>query len=422
MNKLLNKTLLYYCSFAVVLLVVVTPITYWVMQSLQLEDVNESIALRKNEFMQRSQWNNLSPEEIEAWNRFNRDIKLLPDTVTAPMETIVEQVFYDTLDVEWEPYHVWYQRVPVAEGEAILMVRKDLIEAEDIFTGAATVILSTLVALLIGFLILTRIIAARLWRPFYQSLEVLRGFDISEGQHPELASSRIAEFAELKAVLDGLISHSISRFRKEQEFTQNASHELQTPLAVFRSKLDLLLQNESLTEDQAKLVHELYDAANRLLRINKNLLLLAKMENTAYERTEVIDMAALVRETLPYFEEQAQEKSLTIDQQLYETTTVSGNRGLVEVLVNNLLMNAIRHNRAGGAIQIELTQTSLRISNTGATEALDAEHVFERFAKTSRHAHSAGLGLAISRKIARLHEWELSYQFEEQQHVFLLHF
>ena len=133
-------------------------------------------------------------------------------------------------------------------------------------------------------------------------------------------------------------------------------------------------------------------------------------------------MATLIRETLPYFEEQAQEKSLAIEQQLGAANTISGNKGLVEVLVNNLLMNAIRHNRADGKVRIELTQTSLRISNTGATEALDAKHVFERFAKTSRHAHGAGLGLAISRKIARLHEWELSYQFEEQQHVFLLHF
>lgn len=419
---MLNKTLLYYSVFAVVLLLVAMPFTYWVMQSLQMEDVEDSIALRKNEFLQRGRWNQLTPTEIEAWNRFNRDIKLLPDTVTAPMETILEQVFYDTLDVEWEPYYVWYQRVPVAEGNAVLMVRKDLIEAEDIFTGAALVLICILVAMLVGFLLLTRMVAARLWRPFYQSLEVLRSFDLSEGKHPPLPQSNVAEFAELKAALDTLIAHSIDQFRKEQEFTQNASHELQTPVAVLRSKLDLLLQSEHLTNSQATLVHELYDAASRLLRINKNLLLLTKMEHTAYKRTETIAPAALLRAALPYVEEQAQEKSLTIQQTLSDAVTITGNKGLVEVLINNLLMNAIRHNCPNGAVWLELTDEALQVRNTGQTEPLLASRVFERFAKTSSHAHSAGLGLAISQKIAQLHGWQLSYEFREQQHIFSLRF
>ncbi|UBM60739.1 HAMP domain-containing histidine kinase [Marinilongibacter aquaticus] len=422
MKKLLHRTLRYYALYAVGMVCLITPFSYWLFQKIHLDDVDEAIWLRSREFDAQAQWAKLSEEDIGKWNDFNRDIKILPDTVQIEKGQIVQQVFYDALADEWEPYRVLYRNIPTATSPKVLMIRINLIESKDLLLASAEVVLCILLALLIGFLFLTRVISKKLWSPFYHSLDLLDAFDIEQTNKPAFSKTDIAEFHKLNVALERLIADNMKAFEREKEFTQNASHELQTPLAIFQSKLDMLLQSKDLTAEQAEILQELYAASARLLRINRNLLLLAKIEHKQFSEVETLSFKSIIEEALPYFQDQAFEKDLTINWVFGTEGVVNGSRGLCEILVNNLIMNAIRHNVRGGEVNISLQKGCLKIQNTGQVEALQGDEVFRRFSRGNKQAVSSGLGLAIVKKIARQYRWEIEYRFQDSQHTFSLFF
>ena len=261
-----------------------------------------------------------------------------------------------------------------------------------------------------------------LWKPFYDTLEKVKQFNIEQQRQPQFIASKIREFEELNSSVQKLIQSNLQSYASQKTFTQNAAHELQTPLAIFNSKLDLLLQDKSLTEPQSKILESLYTAASRLSRINKNLLLLAKIENNQFSDVTTFTLNGLVKEVLPYFTKQAEQKSLIIEQVTQNEIVLKANQGLAEIMVNNLLLNAIRHNIDKGDIEIRLKEQQLVISNTGLQQPLDNEKLFKRFGKSSTDAHSSGLGLAIVKEICDRYGWQVQYQFYKNRHLFSISF
>lgn len=205
-----------------------------------------------------------------------------------------------------------------------------------------------------------------------------RTFQAGNGVCPQLAESNTKEFARLNTALQRLMTNSLNSYRLQKEFTENASHELQTPLAVFQSKLDLLLQQPELTERQADIIQDLYQMNSRLSRLNRNLLLLAKMENNQFSRTESVDVITVIKELQPYLESLSGE--LVLKQNFSaDSLPIKANRSLLESMVNNLVVNAVRHNKTGGEITVSLSDDRLTISNTSDDAALDAGQIFNRF-------------------------------------------
>lgn len=421
MSKLLNKTLAYYVISAIVLLALSAPLFYWLAQKLYLDDVDEAIVLRKDEFNTHT-LKTLQSSEIQTWNRFNRDIRILPDTVKQAHEKIILQNFYDSLSREWEPYRILYTNVQIAGSPHTLMIRLNLVESEDLIETTGLLYLIILTVSMIGFVIVSRVISTKMWQPFYNTLAIVSNFDIEQHEQPRFPRTTILEFRQLNEALEKLIEQNLRAFQTQKEFTENASHELQTPLAVFQSKLDTLLQNPDLTAQQAGTVQQLYEAVARLSRINKNLLLLAKMGNNQYADRENISITGTIREVLPYFDEQAAEKQLQLKSDLAQEITISANKGLAEILVNNLLLNAIRHNVKGGNITIQTTSNQLIICNTGTDMPLQTAGLFQRFGKTTENPANSGLGLAIVKKIADLNKWSVSYTFSDGRHCFTVQF
>lgn len=187
----------------------------------------------------------------------------------------------------------------------------------------------------------------RLWQPFDKTLEAIEHFKLENGVCPQLAESNTKEFARLNTALQRLMTNSLNSYRLQKEFTENASHELQTPLAVFQSKLDLLLQQPELTERQADIIQDLYQMNSRLSRLNRNLLLLAKMENNQFSRTESVEVITVIKELQPYLESLSSE--LVLKQNFSaDSLPIKANRSLLESMVNNLVVNAVRHNKTGG--------------------------------------------------------------------------
>lgn len=422
MNRLLNRTLINYTFFATLILILSSPFFYWMMEKLYLDDVDEAILLRKKEFLINNRAS-LKTDDVSIWNRFNRDTRLLPDTITTkPKDHIIQETFYDAMTPEWEPYRVLYTNVIIEQKPYVLMIRLNLVESEDLIKTLTWLYFGVLFTLLIVIFFITRFISNRLWQPFYDTLEKIRQFNIEHHTLPVFTKTPIKEFRQLNKGLINLINDNLKAYQSQKEFTENAAHELQTPLAVFQSKLDMLLQDTSLNRNQAAILQSLYEAASRLSRVNKNLLLLSKIENNQYTVWEQVDIQGIIEDLTPYFSEQALSRNLIIHTNIINAPLLNASKPLVEIMISNLILNAISHNKMNGDISIKVTFNEFIICNTSDQAKLDSENMFKRFGKISRASNSSGLGLAIIRQICQLHNWKVGYNYQIDKHFFTITF
>ncbi|RYG04462.1 MAG: HAMP domain-containing histidine kinase [Chitinophagaceae bacterium] len=272
-----------------------------------------------------------------------------------------------------------------------------------------------------GFLLINRKISGKLWLPFRNSLDTIRDFNLDQQTVINFEKSDIDEFNELNTSLAKLISGNVAAYRQQKEFADNASHELQTPLAIIQSKLELLSQTHTLNADQYKIIDDTLKALSKVSRINKNLLLLTKIENNQYAEDETLDLAALIESHLALFDNFFEERQLIVEQSLLPGKEVRGNKILLEILLNNLITNAIRYTEAGNLVKIDLSDAALIISNSGS-RSLNETAVFKRFSTGTNKSPGTGLGLALVKEICTRHQWTASYAFEEGWHKFAIRF
>lgn len=304
----------------------------------------------------------------------------------------------------------------------IILTHEEGREDRLLIVGAVTLLTVLFFALMLtGFILLNRRISQRLWQPFYNSLAKIKNFSLEQKKPVVFEHATVDEFAELNQSLDKLITGNIAAYTQQKEFAENASHELQTPLAIVQSKLELLMQNQQLTTEQYNIIEDALKALSRVSRVNKNLLLLTKIENSQYMEKDALDVTGLLANLVPQFETIAAGKQIQLITQLQPAVTITGNRALVEILLNNLITNAIRYTAAGSEIILQLTHNSFTISNPG-NRSLQTEQLFKRFAAASIQQPGTGLGLAIVKQICNRYNWIIQYTFNNGQHVFSLTF
>jgi signal transduction histidine kinase len=200
-----------------------------------------------------------------------------------------------------------------------------------------------------------------------------------------------------------------------RNFTDNASHEMQTPLAIINSRLDLLIQDPRMREEHHRTVHAMYDAISRLRQLNQSLLLLTKIENNQFPQMESVNLAPLITEKLAELEDPLKDRQLLVHTEL-DKLWLPMNGYLADILLNNLLVNAIRHNRNAGQVDIRLRDRMLRISNSGPAPGFDASTIFDRFVKGA-HSGGTGLGLAIVRQICDNYRFPVGYSYADGLHT-----
>jgi signal transduction histidine kinase len=289
-----------------------------------------------------------------------------------------------------------------------------------IILGAITLLTVFFFALILGgFVWLNRRISTQLWQPFYQTLEQVKAFDLNSNATVEFQSGSIIEFEELNNSINKLLASNIATFRQQKEFTENASHELQTPLSIVQSKLDLLLQDGDLSASQSQIIEQTNYALSRVSRINKNLLLLSKIENNQFMEQQQISVAESITEIMDLLADLLEGR--IIKSVFNSECIVEGNRMLVEIMLTNLLMNSLRHTNKGVTIFISLTDAKLVIANPG-TYQLDSLRLFKRFTAASDQTLGSGLGLSIVKEICRRYGWEVTYNFIDNHHEFTVNF
>jgi signal transduction histidine kinase len=325
---------------------------------------------------------------------------------------------YDTVYRERIPYRAMAFTV-VSGGQAYLVtIRRPLLEAEDLMQSIVLAITLLLIAFVTGLLLLNRKLSKKIWKPFYSILSQLRNYEIDKSAVIQPAATGINEFDDLSMAIHELTQRNSKAYASYREFTENASHEMQTPLAIFQSKLELLIQTQPFSDEQASLVNALSDVNSRLIKLNKSLLLLTKIENYHYHETEKIQLTELTEKITGQLKHVADVREIAVTEDYSAEIFLIANRSLMEILFSNLFSNAIRYNTQGGRIVVSTEQSFLVVKNTSVSGALDPSKIFDRFYKQHANAQSIGLGLAISKKIAELYGLSLDYSFEEGWHVF----
>lgn len=415
-TKLLHKTLRLYVYYAIVLFVIAAPFFYFLVKKLYLDEANDTLKLHKNEFLI-DVLPRFSQREIENWNKFNRNVQLTP-IHTYQRDTFFTTTYFDSLEGELEPYREFNTTVVIDGKSYKYSAKLNLVENVDIIRNIFLLFLTILILLVIGIFFITKIISVSLWRPFYKALDQIEAFEIDKNVHFQETSTSIAEFERLNSSLKKLVEKNRAIYQNQKEFIENAAHELQTPLAVFKAKVDSLLQFPNLSVDHYEILDAINDNISKLSRINKNLLLLSKIENDSYQETELISIEAALNKNIEFFKEQALAKKIQIQTNYESDSVVKANAVLVDILISNLFLNAVKYNLDNGIIRISIENKKLTFENSGYPKPLRKEVLFARFSRQHLNENSTGLGLSIVKKIADLYQWKIAYSYSAGFHRF----
>ena len=240
----------------------------------------------------------------------------------------------------------------------------------------------------------------------------MRGFRLTDHAPLHLSPAPVEEFRELNATLETFAGQVQQDYRAVKQFTENASHELQTPLAVIESKVEMLLQDETLSETQAQQINIIGQSTRRMARLNQSLLLLSKIENNQFSARKPVALKPLLEKKLAWLEDFIAEKRLAVEASLIEKT-LQINPFLAETLVTNLLTNAVRHNIEGGFVRVSLGEKRLVVENPAAPPEGPVANLTARFARGNSRSDGAGLGPAMVSEICEQQGFALEMKFEQ---------
>lgn len=273
-----------------------------------------------------------------------------------------------------------------------------------------------LIFLILSLALFNRFVFLQIWDDFFNTLGKIKSFQVKSTEKIVLKPSEIEEFQELNDAIAKLMDRIHQDFHNLKEFTENVSHEIQTPLAIMRSKIELLLQDESLTETQLEKIASLHDSLGRLSAMNKVLILLTRIENNQFPEIQNIRLDQRIQLHIEQLEELIESRQLQLSLNLQDTE-VSMNSSLADILLTNLIKNAIRYNIDGGDLKISVSPGELIVENSGPKAEFENSEVFERYSRSKHQAESLGLGLSIVNKICRLYKMKISYRYDNSLNI-----
>jgi signal transduction histidine kinase len=302
-----------------------------------------------------------------------------------------------------------------------LSVSTPTIEKQDLRESIFYLLIGLFVILLVTILIINIWVFYRSMKPFYVLLHWLGDYRLGQTHKPLYNPTHTSEFQKLNDTVIRFAQHSEEVFQQQKQFIGNASHEIQTPLAVCRNRLEILMEDETLTEQQLGEIIKTYETLEYVSKLNKSLLLLSKIDNHQYSETSKVCLNDILHSLIPDFEEVYAFKEVSLSLEENARLCADMNEVLATVLMTNLLKNAFVHNVEDGSIRITINRDSICFSNTGTLVALDEKRVFERFYQGNKKEGSTGLGLAIANAVCRQFKLELKYVFKDGMHQFWVH-
>jgi signal transduction histidine kinase len=330
-----------------------------------------------------------------------------------------DTVIYDPSQDEMELFRELTTYKNINNKSYKISVRVLVVETNQILWA---IILSYMVIILLVFVFqfyMNKSHNKKIWYPFFYNLEQMKRFSLLSKEPIQLLDSEILEFSELNNEIALLTGKVRDDYENLKQYTEDVSHELQTPLAIIQAKIENIINGQAVTEPQFNQLASIQKDIQRLTHLNKRLALLTKLENQQFTHRENVDITALVAQIIGNFNE-ISSSTLTFGKTNNITTTMDPY--LAEILCNNIISNAIRHSTHKKPITIEAKDMVLSVFNYGPTPIVNPQNLFNRFYRETKEIKSTGLGLAIVKKICDLYGYHISYNHINDHHCFSIAF
>ncbi|WP_449325440.1 sensor histidine kinase [Sphingobacterium populi] len=357
-----------------------------------------------------------------AVNEFR--ITPLRDTVFDERNRFSHEFFYMPYDDEEEPYRVLTTMFYGPDKQTYLLeIRASTVERDDLIIDLSTALLVLYIVMISSIYLLREYIVKRALRPFRDILEALNDYQVGITTSFAPVETNVLEFQHLHQHIASMVERNAAVFADQKLFIENASHELQTPLAIAINKIDLILEEKDVPKAIMSKLADTKASLKRLIDLNRSLLFLSRIENRQFVQNELIHVNELTNELLNNFLDVAEHKGITVNVKLEADLYVKGNRDLLTMAFSNLIRNAIRYTDTGGEIRIVVDSQNWKIANSTTLGALPESYIFNRFYKGSDSIQSNGLGLSLVKSILQITPGgSVEYHFERNFHIFSISF
>ncbi|NOQ27876.1 MAG: hypothetical protein GQ564_21145 [Bacteroidales bacterium] len=418
--KLLTKTTLNFLSITLFIFLFGIVAFYFLLRSQVDQNINLELDKRKASIIKQL-------NTTDSKNRIppNPNERIIIDVLTennqVPDIIYTDTLIFDVVQHRYIPFRKLGFIATHNDSKIYIRIFKSLEESDLLIVRIFLVLTAVVIALIVSLIIMNRITLQQSWKIFYNTIKSLSKYDVNKHEQFTLQESDITEFEDLNNVIQTMTNRINADYLNLKEYTENASHEIQNPLAIINSKMELLLQSSDLSENHYKAVVDAYEASNRLSRLNKTLILLAKIENRQFPQSEPVNLKLIIDNQLDLLEDILESKKIQTKNTIQTNYSVTMNPYLAEILFANLIKNAIRHNVEKGQIIIQQTANTIKIYNSGPVLKIYSKDLFKRFKKSSESSESLGLGLSIVKKICEVYDFHISYEYEEM-HQFIVKF
>lgn len=332
--------------------------------------------------------------------------------------TTKDTVIYEDVHNELVPYRELSTYKSINEKHYQIITRQMLMEFDDIFSLYTALISTVLGLIFVLVLLFTQKMNTILWGTFNTNVELLKKYSFNSNNQLNLKNTGIDEFDDLNQVITKMSYRLEKDYAESKEFSANAAHELQTPLAIIRNKCENLFSETDLNDKTIQSIRKIYLSTDRLSGIVKGLLLLAKIDHGQFNETEELSLRKLFTLRISNLDDILQDRNLSVDISASEDCKVKMDKRLANLLIQNITANAINHSPISKIIEVKISKNQFSISNHGETAIKEPELIFKRFYKESTNPNSTGIGLAIVKKIADHYGMNIQYSFKNFKHTF----
>ncbi len=336
------------------------------------------------------------------------------------IEFVDEQVFIEYKS-EYEPARIIRRVFKAADGQYYLVtVATPSLDKADMILAIAILIVVLYLLLFVVISFSNTVIIRRCTKPLRQLIDYLDKKELDKGAVAVKIDNRIDEFKRLSEEINAFVDRHTQLFEQQREFIANASHELQTPIAVCQNRLELMMDSK-LDEQQLEMLGKSLATLSQISKFNRSLLLLSRIDNGDFN-SEQFDIREMVIEGVESCQEIYFDKKVTLEWLSQQSCIVEMNRSLAQIMVNNLIKNAFVHGVSPYMVSISLSDQGLSVTNKGLDVALNERLLFQRFNRSSNTNGSSGLGLSIIAAICKLYNYNIKYHFDSRNHTFFIKF
>lgn len=417
--NLLNQAIKYLMVSIFIIVTIWSVIFYFSMLDEIYDSIDDGLDNYKLLILQKAEEDSTTLLK-SAFDESNYAIKIIPRSKAVSVtDSYQDTLMYMMYEDDLEPVRMLTSAFEQEGKYYQLKIISSMVEEDDLINNLFWSVIGLYLVIIFSILIVNNLVLRRLWKPFYKILEQLRAFRLDRNNNLSEVKTEIKEFEELNKAAKILITNTQEAYVGQKRFTENAAHELQTPLTTIIHRLEILLNSDKLHQADAETIVKVLQTTEKLSRLNKSLLLLTKIENRQFIETTEINLKDIVVQTIEDLQDFVDYKNIRTTVEEVKSFNIIADTTMMQLLVSNLIKNGIVHNRENGEIQIKINEEFVEFKNSAMDGPLEKEKIFSRFYKGTDGSNGTGLGLALVKAVCDMYGMNIQYSYDGQ-HIFIL--